>query len=357
MKVCFIPPPNTKSIGYGDKWLLRVLRKKEVEYEILKFNTTLSLGLARIAHGLFVRKNVSYNSVKHITDGHIGYVLHFIKNSSKTVTILYDVAHSLSKFVSPLSQLEFKISLLGLKRSEAIVVPSQSTKKSLIALGFKPEKVKVVPLGVDHSLFRPFSQKERKFLREKICNKLGINEDEKIILYVGGEYKRKNIPTLLKAIKYLLEVRKLKIKFVKVGGILEKSGMKNIELERKLGIKKYVIRIPHVPTKELVKYYNIADLFVFPSLYEGFGLPNLEALSCGCPVVTTNVASIPEVVGDCAIMVKNPLDWKELAENIEEVLKNDSLRKKLIKNGIKHSQKFSWEKYANDIYEIYEEIW
>lgn len=113
--------------------------------------------------------------------------------------------------------------------------------------------------------------------------------------------------------------------------------------------------IGHVSDNEAVALFNLADLFVFPSLYEGFGLPPLEAMACGCPVVTSNRSSIPEVVGDAAMQV-NPESEEELAAAMARVLENDSLRLEMSEAGLKRAAQFSWDRCAEETLEVYRDV-
>ena len=122
-----------------------------------------------------------------------------------------------------------------------------------------------------------------------------------------------------------------------------------------LGITEDVIFVDHVPDDHLPHYYSSACVLVFPSLYEGFGFPPLEAMACGCPVITSNTSSLPEVAGDAALMV-DPYDVDGLAKAIAEVLTNDELRKEMIERGLAHAQKFSWEKAVKQTLEVYEKV-
>jgi len=105
----------------------------------------------------------------------------------------------------------------------------------------------------------------------------------------------------------------------------------------------------------LPAYYSSASLLVYPSLYEGFGLPPLEAMACGCPVVTSNTSSLPEVVGDAAITV-DPYDVDALTNAMREVLTNNGLRKEMVEKGLKQAKKFSWDKTAQETMEVYERM-
>jgi len=100
----------------------------------------------------------------------------------------------------------------------------------------------------------------------------------------------------------------------------------------------------------------LAELFIYPSLYEGFGLPPLEAMACGCPVITSNTSSLPEVVGDAGIMV-DPYDVNEIAKAIDLVLSNENLRNEMIEKGLKQAKKFSWRKTAEETLKVYEDVY
>jgi len=165
--------------------------------------------------------------------------------------------------------------------------------------------------------------------------------------------KRKNIPTLIKAF-YESKRRRTNHKLVIVG----KKGWKYddiFETIDALNLKNEVIFTGYVPKEDLVKFYNTADLFVYPSVYEGFGLPPLEAMACGCPVITSNISSLPEVVGNAGITV-NPYDVEELVEAMYRVLNDEDLRKELSKKGLERSKLFSWRKTAEETWKVYEEV-
>ena len=125
--------------------------------------------------------------------------------------------------------------------------------------------------------------------------------------------------------------------------------IKNYDLQNR------VVFTGFVPDKDLVLLYNAATLFVYPSLYEGFGLPLLEAMSCGTPVITSNLSSLPEVVGNAAITV-NPYDFEELAKKIDKVLSDKELQKILIKKGVNRAKEFTWEKTALETIKVYEKV-
>ena len=122
-----------------------------------------------------------------------------------------------------------------------------------------------------------------------------------------------------------------------------------------LGLVSEVIFAEFVPKVDLPAYYSGADVFVLPSLYEGFGFPPLEAMACGCPAVTSNTSSLSEVVGDAGIMV-DPYDTDSLAQAMRQVLTNNELRADMVRKGLEQAKKFSWEKAAEQTQEVYNKM-
>ncbi|MER3570476.1 MAG: glycosyltransferase family 1 protein, partial [Patescibacteria group bacterium] len=112
----------------------------------------------------------------------------------------------------------------------------------------------------------------------------------------------------------------------------------------------------YLPDEEIIKLYKSVDVFLYPSLYEGFGLPVIEAMACGCPVITSNTSSLPEITNDAAILV-NPLNVNELAKAIINLIKDDSLKIELSKKGIEQAKKFSWEKSCQELFELVKKIY
>ena len=133
---------------------------------------------------------------------------------------------------------------------------------------------------------------------------------------------------------------------------VRKQTLKQVE---RLQISADVIFVDYVAEDDLPYYYSAASMLAYPSLYEGFGLPPLEAMACGCPIVTSNVSSLPEVVGDAALMI-DPYNVDTLAKAMAEILTNDGLRRGMIERGLAQAEKFSWEKTAAETLEIYEKV-
>ncbi len=232
----------------------------------------------------------------------------------------------------------------ALKNTDVVITVSYNSKQDIVKLlGFPEDYIEVTYLGVDE-IFKPINV-EDDFLKKK------YNLKEPYILYVGTLEPRKNVPTLLKAFYKLKRRWNIPHKLVIVG----KVGWKYHSIFRvveELELQKYVVFTGYVPREDLPKFYNSADIFVYPSIYEGFGLPPLEAMACGCPVVTTNVSSLPEVVGDAGIKV-NPYDVGGLAKAIYDVITDEGLKTTLSKKGLSRAKKFSWEKTARKTLKIY----
>jgi glycosyltransferase involved in cell wall biosynthesis len=204
------------------------------------------------------------------------------------------------------------------------------------------EKVVVTYNGVDEN-FKVINDKDKLInIRKK------YDLPQKFVLYIGNLKPHKNISNLIKAIKKINQEITLVING-KSNEILNK-----IIKENYLGNK--VKFIGYVDDDDLLALYNLAELFVYPSLYEGFGLPPLEAMACGCPVITSNTSSLPEVVGDAGIMV-DPYDVNEIAKAIDLILSNENLRNEMIERGLKQAKKFSWKKTAEETLKVYEDVY
>jgi glycosyltransferase involved in cell wall biosynthesis len=174
---------------------------------------------------------------------------------------------------------------------------------------------------------------------------------EKFILSVGSLEPRKNLSGLLQAFGQMKSRWGKEFKLVLAG--LQGWENKTIwEQIQQLGDD--VLYLGYVPITELGKLYNLASLFVYPSFYEGFGLPPLEAMACGCPVVVSNAASLPEVCGEAAHYV-NPYEVESIAAGIEKVLRDDAYRKDLIGKGLARTEQFTWEKSAREHLRVFEE--
>ena len=235
-----------------------------------------------------------------------------------------------------------------LARADRIIAVSKNTKKDLVRLcGISEEKISVVYPGYNSELFRS-AKIERQVLSDRFALEPGY------ILYVGTIEPRKNLVTLLEAYQ-LLGQRGITTPLVLCGPIGWKSEPFFATL-RTMGSTKSVRLLGYVDEQLLPLLYNGASCFVFPSLYEGFGLPVLEAMACGCPVVSSSVSAIPEVVGGAGLLLEDPRDENLLAEAVSRVLEDQDLRAQLRAEGIKQASHFSWRKTARETLKIFTDL-
>lgn len=235
-----------------------------------------------------------------------------------------------------------------LKKAKNVIVDSECSKKDVQRLvGIRDEKIGVVYLSVGE-------QYKKIPDYSSVIKKYDLPKD--FLLYVGDATWNKNIPNLIKAVKQTT------YPLVLVGKVWENtfstvdSNPWNHDLReslKQMEKDKQFIRLGFVEDNDLIKLYNSANCLIMPSLYEGFGLPVLEAMSCGCPVICSKSGSLVEVGGD-AVRYIEPLDPENIVEGIVEVTGDASLRKKLSEKGISQAKKFSVEKTIKDTVSIYE---
>jgi len=234
------------------------------------------------------------------------------------------------------------------RRANAVITVSQTSRRDLIHhLNLASNQVMVTAEGVN-SIFRPTADTEER--RRRLAH-YGI--ERPYILYLGGLNPRKNITRLLKAFSQV-HARHPQTALV-IGG---KRQWQMAEIDTALNqpdLARQVLFTGYVLEADLPALYSAAEVFVFPSLYEGFGLPPLEAMACGTPVVTSNIGSLLEVAGDAALTV-NPYDVDELAQAIERGLTDQGLRADLQKRGILHAAKYQWNRTAQETFLIYRHV-
>lgn len=235
------------------------------------------------------------------------------------------------------------------KQADCVITVSEFSKKELMEIGGIDERRIRVIHEAAAPIFKPAKGKN-KF--KKILKKFGIHK--KFILYAGSIEPRKNLKILIRALAQVLE-NKIDCVLVLAGGTSWLTTELKEEISN-LGLGDKVIFTGYVTDEELLGLYNLAQVFVYPSIYEGFGLPVLEALASGCPVIASNTSSLPEIVGDAALLIE-PEDFGDLAEKITRVFLDNDLRQKLIQKGLTQSQKFSWEKTAKKTLEVYQEVY
>jgi glycosyltransferase involved in cell wall biosynthesis len=227
---------------------------------------------------------------------------------------------------------------LTYKKVKKVITSSNFAKNEIIeVLNLPDEKIDVVYLSVDEK-FNPQPVEKIKEIKEKY----GINKN--YILYIGNAKPHKNLSRLLSSWRLIDE--KIKKDYILVlAGVRQKFCYKD----------ENTLIIPFVSEEELPVLYTGATVFVFPSIYEGFGLPPLEAMACGCPVISSNTSSMPEVLGD-ACLYFNPYDVNQISKTILEILHSETLREKLQKKGFEKVKSYSLEKMVNSLIKIFESV-
>ena len=232
---------------------------------------------------------------------------------------------------------------------DGIITVSEYSKEDIVkAFNFPRDKIYVTYLASE-DIYKPYDKTLSKSIIEK---NYSITGD--YILYIGGFSPRKNILGLLNSFSLLLPKLKKDIKLVIAGSKgksydIYKKRVQDLHIEDKVIFPGF-ISMNHIPFM-----YNACELFVYPSFYEGFGLPPIEAMACGVPVITSNVTSIPEIVQDSTLLV-DPYDVNELSEKMYNVLNDNVLRQSLITKGLKRASTLTWEHTATDTLNAYQNI-
>ncbi len=245
-----------------------------------------------------------------------------------------------------------KVALKGVKR---VITDSENSRKDIFKyLNYPLSKIEVVYLA-HSSEFKPIKSKS---ILEKIREKYHL--PEKFILYVGDVNYNKNVLGLVKAFSELKKQKENKgLKLILVGKAFKQKGLKETRkiksLIDSLGLKKEIKCLGWVENEDLVGIYNLASVYCQPSFYEGFGLPVLEAMACGTPVVSAKTASLPEIASEAAIMI-DPYNINSLVKALDNVLNNPLAAQMLSKKGLQQAEKFSWEKTAQKTYEVYQKV-
>jgi glycosyltransferase involved in cell wall biosynthesis len=234
-----------------------------------------------------------------------------------------------------------------LRAADAIIVDSECTMRDAVRLcGVRPERLRVVFPGV-RSLFQPVRDPGRL---AEVRARYALAG--RFILSVGTIEPRKNLPTLFEALKHL-SLGEVKLVVVGLRGWYSHKIFARL---KGLGVDERVMFTGFVPDEDLPALYSLAEAFAYPSLYEGFGLPALEAMACGTPVVCSDSSSLPEVVGDSAIMVA-PRDVGGWKEALERLLTSAELKGVLRERGLRRASRFTWEAAALMTREVYREVY
>jgi glycosyltransferase involved in cell wall biosynthesis len=282
--------------------------------------------------------------INHVIDHSYGHLLKRI-DPVRTVITCHDLAPLALGAGSGLSRKLWDVSFRAMPGAARIIAISESTRSEIARFTQYPAtKISRIYYGVSPDFRTRVTSREIARVRER-AHAL----DRPLILHVGSCEPRKNIEAILSALE---AARDLQPMFVQVGGRFSQSQVRIIEEHE---LKHLVIQIPPARGIDLCGWYQSADVLAFPSWYEGFGMPVLEAMASELPVVTSNATSLPEAAGEAAIQIR-PDDDAGLAEAIRSVLRSDSLRSEMKRKGLQHSAEFTWERTARKTATVYRQL-
>jgi glycosyltransferase involved in cell wall biosynthesis len=233
---------------------------------------------------------------------------------------------------------------------DGIITVSQWSKRDILKfLPIDENKIHVTPLASD-AKYKPLDKEYCRFILQKT-----LNIKKPYILYIGGFSPRKNVRSLIMAFSKVYKDLDKDYNLVIVGSLRDEGNILK-ELTENLNISSRVQFTGFVSEEYLPVLYNGCEVFTYPSLYEGFGLPPLEAMSCGVPVISSNISSIPEVIEDAGILI-DPYDTSNLMNALGKVLTNEALREELSIKGLEKSKQFSWANTAEKTLEAYKKVY
>jgi len=235
------------------------------------------------------------------------------------------------------------------KKADRILTVSEASKRDILRFfDVPPEKVEVIYNAIDERFLAPPNAERMDLVRQR------YQLDDPFVLYVGNIKPHKNIERLIDAFARARSQSPDGLKLIIIGDEISKyPGLRQSVHKHKLD--KHVRFLGFQPMETLAAFYRLARAFVFPSLYEGFGLPPLEAMACGSPVVTSNVSSLPEVAGGAALLV-DPYDEDAIAHGIVRAVTDETLRADLIARGHERARSFSWAQSVKKIHDIYMQV-
>jgi glycosyltransferase involved in cell wall biosynthesis len=238
---------------------------------------------------------------------------------------------------------------LAARRATRVLTVSESSKRDILRfVDAEPEKIDVIYNAYDERFAIDPAEEQVVRVRER------FQLQDEFVLYAGNVKPHKNLERLIDAFQIVRKRGLDHLKLVLIGDEISKYTALRRAVHRHQ-LHKYVRFLGYLPEETLAVMYRLAGVFVFPSLYEGFGLPPLEAMASGTPVVTSNVSSLPEVAGDAAVLV-DPYDPAAIADGIYRVLSDEQLRKDLRHRGVARAGMFSWEQSVRRVRQIYAEV-
>jgi glycosyltransferase involved in cell wall biosynthesis len=267
--------------------------------------------------------------------------------------------HDVIQFVLPeyawrkISRLYFGMVSAGARRADAVITVSECSKRDIVKLlGLAPQRIHVIGNAVDDRFF-PVRD---AWLLASVRERYGIGS--RFILYFGGFDLRKNVPRIIDAYWRLPDPLRREYQLV-IAGRYQHLGHPLYpdprETVQRLGLEGNVVFTGQIREQDKAPLYSAATVFAFPSLYEGFGMPVLEAMACGTPVLTSNLSALPEVAGDAGLLV-DPYDADAISTGLAELLESQSRREELSRRGLERARRFTWHQVAEQTLHVYRQI-
>lgn len=297
-------------------------------------------------------RSVVYPSAARAYQGDVNHIVdhsyaHLVKSldANKTVVTCHDIAPRALDQGGGIARRFWDESFRAMLSAARIIADSTFTRDEILRHADYPKaRIHVVPLGVSREFFDPISDAYKCAKRER------FNFDSRrILLHVGSCEPRKNVELILRALK---ELAGTEVMFVQIGGRFTQAQSKLIN---ELGLLERVLQIAPTFGKDLATWYSLADVFVFPSHYEGFGMPVVEAMASGVPVICAKTSSLPEVAGDAALFVDAD-GSSQLAHAVRRILNEPTLASNLVAQGRQRAAQFTWEGTAHETLAVYESL-
>jgi glycosyltransferase involved in cell wall biosynthesis len=281
------------------------------------------------------------------------YVLPLLLRQRSVVTI-HDCIHLLfPEYLPNRLAPRYAREMMGsaIRRSDLVLTVSEASRRDILSFypDTAPERVEVVPNAIDEGILQDPGEEEMERVRERYQIR------GRFILYAGNIKPHKNLERLITAFGQLKQRPGHEdVKLLIIGDEVNRYGGLRRSVEA-AGIRQDVRFFGFVPERTLAALYRLADVFAFPSLYEGFGLPPLEAMACGTPVLTSRISSLPEVVGDAALLV-DPYNVEDISAGLERLLGDEALRAALVVRGQARVKQFSWDRSVRAIHAHYMKV-
>jgi len=278
-----------------------------------------------------------------------GYVLPLLSFVPSVVTVHDTIALQFPGWCKPSNAIYYRWFLpQAVKRAVRIIAVSETVKADLVSrFEISKEKISVVYPGID-AAFKPVGDKQTL---AAVRSRYGL--PERFVLFVGNIEPKKNVTRLLEAFSRVKAGARPDLGLVITG----RKGWKYrdvFEAAMKPALREAVLFTGYCPREDLPSLYSMADLFAFPSLYEGFGIPPLEAMACRTPVLASDRGALPETTGGCALLV-DPESVEAIAEGMVRLLSDDELRTDFVERGVKWAGRFTWERAAAETIRVYEQ--